>query len=229
MNYIYKYTNKMDNINTIFYNLKDLLIDRNDDITNFLTQIDTTTYKDFLSTDLNKLTFYTNNTCIIFLLNNEVKKLLINDIKIKNDSTKIDDFEKKPNLIYTKYKEFIENHNNIVNYIIIFNNLTSSDKKIINSFDKAIQHLKGGLSIFLDNDLYFNPTKHHLVDKHRKLNQTEIIDIMTKYNVTIKSKFPAILKTDPISRWLGLKSGDIVEIDRYNPNCGLYKYYRACI
>ena len=70
MNYIYKYTNKMDNINTIFYNLKDLLIDRNDDITNFLTQIDTTTYKDFLSTDLNKLTFYTNNTCIIFLLNN---------------------------------------------------------------------------------------------------------------------------------------------------------------
>ena len=39
-----------------------------------------------------------------------------------------------------------------------------------------------------------------------------------------------ILKnSDPIAKWLGLKSGDIVEIDRYNPNSGLTKYYRACV
>lgn len=219
----------MENINTILFNLKDLLIDRNDDIQDFLTKINNISYKDFLSNDLNKLTFYTNNTCIIFLLNNDIKKILINDIKIKNDSTKLDNLDKKPNIIYTKYKEFIDNHNNILNYIIIFNNLTSSDKKIINSFDKAIQNIKGNLSIFLENDLYFNPTKHFLVDKHRKLNQKETTDIMNKYNVTIKSKFPTILKSDPIARWLGLKTGDIVEIDRYNPNSGLYKYYRACI
>jgi hypothetical protein len=85
----------MENINTILFNLKDLLIDRNDDIQDFLTKINNISYKDFLSNDLNKLTFYTNNTCIIFLLNNDIKKILINDIKIKNDSTKIDNLVKK--------------------------------------------------------------------------------------------------------------------------------------
>ena len=35
--------------------------------------------------------------------------------------------------------------------------------------------------------------------------------------------------TDIIAKWLGLKQGDIVKIDRYNPNSGVYYYYRCCI
>ena len=52
---------------------------------------------------------------------------------------------------------------------------------------------------------------------------------MTHYNIKSKTSLPIMLKTDPIAKWLGIKTGDIVKIDRYNPNSGLTYYYRACV
>ena len=47
--------------------------------------------------------------------------------------------------------------------------------------------------------------------------------------ITSKLKLPYILHNDIIAKWLGLTQGDIVKIERYNNNSGLYYYYRCCI
>ena len=89
--------------------------------------------------------------------------------------------------------------------------------------------MDGLLSVFMFADLHFNPTKHYLVDKHTKLTKEEIKVLMTKYSIKTKIALPIILKSDPIAKWLGIRPGDIVKIDRYNPNSGLIDYYRSCV
>ena len=58
------------------------------------------------------------------------------------------------------------------------------------------------LSVFLYSDLHFNPTKHCLVDKHIKLTESEITELMTKYNIKSKTQLPinwaAITQLEPI-------------------------------
>ena len=78
-------------------------------------------------------------------------------------------------------------------------------------------------------NLMYNPLKHSLVPPHRKLSLEEIQEMMNKYLIKQKSQIPYILKSDPISKWIGLKTGDIVEIERYNINSGLSYYYRCCV
>ena len=53
--------------------------------------------------------------------------------------------------------------------------------------------------------------------------------MMDKYLIKGKSQIPFILHSDAISKWMGLKQGDVVKIDRYNENSGLSYYYRVCV
>jgi len=85
------------------------------------------------------------------------------------------------------------------------------------------------LQYFQINQLLFNPTKHKLVPKHRKLTTEEANAIMEKYMIKNKLQMPMILHNDVIAKWLGLKQGEIVEITRYNENSGKSFYYRCCI
>lgn len=192
--------------------------------------------KDVVITNVNTpIILYSDNTCVIFSLTKLSKKYIIDQLKPskktkkKEDDDDNDEEDIKENVILEKLNEFVQNHNKFINFIFIFSDLTSTDKKLLNAFDKILQQAGGLLSIFLDKDLYFNPTKHELVDNHRKLNSTESTSLMNKYNIKSKLSLPLILKTDPIAKWLGLKTGDIVEIDRYNTNSGLTKYYRSCV
>lgn len=221
------------NIFTIFENIKEMLHYRNDNIDKFKEDI-----KNFNITHINEpIELYTDKTCVIFLLTKLAKKVIIDQLKpVKKSKKKDEENEEEEisdtNTVKEHHKQFVASHNNFLNYILIFNEneITSADKKLLILFDKILQQAGGLLSVFIDSELYYNPTKHELVDKHRKLTQDEIKALMSKYNIKSKSSLPLILKnSDPIAKWLGLKSGDIVEIDRYNPNSGLTKYYRACV
>src|SRR6056300_1251594 len=87
----------------------------------------------------------------------------------------------------------------------------------------------GHLQFFHIKNLLYNPSKHHLVPKHKKLNQNEITDLMEKYLIKGKVQMPFILQNDVIAKWMGLRQGDIVKIDRYNENSGISYYYRVCV
>lgn len=198
-------------------NLAEMLEDRNDFSAETLKNINT---NDFYGND--PVIVYSTNICVIIALSQESKKNVIAKLKPdKKTSKTVEELD--------VFKEFVLEHRKYTNYIVVFEELTTADNKLLVTFDKILNKIDGLLSVFMFSDLHFNPTRHHLVDKHTKLNKDEIKDLMTLYNIKSKTQLPIILKSDPIARWLGIRPGDIVKIDRYNPNSGLTYYYRACV
>ena len=79
-------------------------------------------------------------------------------------------------------------------------------------------------------ELQYNISKHVLVPKPEVIrDEEEIKNIVARYSIKSKLQFPHILKTDPMSRYLGLKSGDLVKITRVSPSAGEYIVYRCCL
>lgn len=114
-------------------------------------------------------------------------------------------------------------------FILILNEQPSSAVlSYITMRDKTLQSLGGLFQVFYMKELMYNPLKHTLVPKHKKITEAEAKKVMEKY-LAKKSQFPIIYKTDVVARWLGLRHGDTVEITRYNDTSGLYYYYRTCV
>jgi DNA-directed RNA polymerase I, II, and III subunit RPABC1 len=195
-------------------NLKEMLKDRGDNIDTFEENEGTIDRNEFYE-DKSPIEFVTSNTTIIFALTKKLRQIILNDFKLNED-----DFNK-----------FIENKNYKKNIIIILNNdnISVPVLSMFNKYDKIIQKLGGMLQYFQLKNIMFNPTKHELVPKHTKLNTAEVAEIMKKYMIKSKLSMPIILHNDPIAKWLGLKQGDIVMINRYNENSGVSYYYRCCI
>ena len=201
-------------IDIVINNLKEMLIDRGDNIDEFNEHEIDIEREEFYN-DRDIIEFNTSDTTIIFALSKRLRKLIIDELKDNEEN--ID--------------QFISKYNNKLNIILIFNNDTLSSPLVsqLNKFDKILQKNKGMLQYFQINQLLFNPTKHTLVPKHRKLSTVEANSVMEKYLIKSKAQMPMIMHNDVIAKWLGLKQGEIVEIIRYNENSGKSYYYRCCI
>ena len=92
-----------------------------------------------------------------------------------------------------------------------------------------LQEKKGYIQIFLTKELLYNPTKHELVPKHKKLSPEAAETLVNDLQLKSKNQLPFIQKQDIIARWLGLQPGDIVKITRYTETSGKYYYYRCCV
>jgi DNA-directed RNA polymerase I, II, and III subunit RPABC1 len=114
---------------------------------------------------------------------------------------------------------------------LIFNNesISTAVKSLLNKYDKFFQKNGGQLQYFTLQQLMFNPTKHEYVPKHTKLTEEEVKEFMKEYMTRTKMHMHVILQNDPIAKWIGLKHGDIVKINRYNENSGESFSYRSCI
>lgn len=201
-------------IDIIMQNLKDMLVERGDDISMFEEHEADIDRKDFFN-DKNVIELQTSHTTIIFALTKKLRKNIIDELKSGDNS--IDGF--------------VQKYNNKKNVILVFNNDTISMPVLtqLNRYDKLFQKGGGILQFFLMKQLMFNPTKHVFVPKHIKLSDTEVADVMQKYMIKSKLQMPVILHNDIIAKWLGLRQGDIVKIERYNENSGISYYYRCCI
>jgi len=62
--------------------------------------------------------------------------------------------------------------------------------------------------------LQFNILEHVLVPHHTILKETEVDDIMKRYNITNKFQFPDISRFDPVARVIGLRPGQVCKIIR---------------
>jgi DNA-directed RNA polymerase subunit H (RpoH/RPB5) len=200
-------------IDIVIQNLKEMLINRGEDISLFEEHESNIDRDDFYN-DKNVLEFQTSNTTIIFALTRKLRKNIIDDLKSDNG-----------------IEAFIQKYKNKKNVIIVFNNDTISTPILsqLNKYDKLFQKIGGILQHFQIKQLMFNPTKHVFVPEHIKLSDEEAADVMKKYMIKSKLQMPVILHNDIIAKWLGLKQGDIVKIIRYNENSGLSYYYRCCI
>lgn len=103
-------------------------------------------------------------------------------------------------------------------------------EKISQNNMKQLSSLGIEMQIFLVKELQFNISKHELVPKHEVISDPqEVKNIMEMYSLKSKNQLPIILKTDPMARWLNLKTGDIVRISRPSPTSGFYVAYRCCL
>lgn len=202
-------------IDIIINNLKEMLLDRGDNIDEF-DEHEVDIDREEFYMDKNVLEFHTSNTTIIFALTKKVRRSILEELRL---------------VANTDIMNFVEKYNNKMNIILIFNNDTISTPIIVqlNRYDKMLQKKGGSLQYFHIKNLLFNPTKHQLVPKHIKLSNDEVTELMEKYMIKGKAQMPYILHNDTIAKWLGLKQGDIVKIQRFNENSGVSYYYRVCV
>lgn len=121
-------------------------------------------------------------------------------------------------------KKHFEDDEAFETYILVVNEtVTPNNMKSITSMNKPVE-------VHLVSRLQFNITKHFLVPKHEVIQDKDIIDMLTQqYKLKSKTQFPIILKTDPIAKYYGMRTGDLVKITRTSETAGEYVIYRCCL
>jgi DNA-directed RNA polymerase I, II, and III subunit RPABC1 len=78
--------------------------------------------------------------------------------------------------------------------------------------------------------LQFDISTHRKVPHHRLMDSEEIEKLQKKMNINdLKSQLPWIDSQDAMAKWLGARTGDVVEIERFSESAGISKYYRYCV
>lgn len=77
--------------------------------------------------------------------------------------------------------------------------------------------------------LQFNILEHELVPFHRVMMESEVKQVMTKYNIVDKIQFPDISRFDPVARVIGLRPGQVCNIKRDSKTAIETNYYRVCV
>jgi len=77
--------------------------------------------------------------------------------------------------------------------------------------------------------LQFNILNHVLVPKHRVMTNSEVLEIKNKYNIMNDFQFPEISRFDPVAQAIGIRPGEICEINRPSKTAITSKYYRFCV
>lgn len=75
--------------------------------------------------------------------------------------------------------------------------------------------------------LMFDIYEHDSVPMHRIMKQDEIRTLCAKYGPV--SNLPVIRLDDPMSKYIGARPGDVLEITRNRPNVGYHPYYRQVL
>jgi len=114
--------------------------------------------------------------------------------------------------------------NNVTRAIIVVQGgLTPSAKQAIN--DMMPKYL---LEIFLEAELMVNITEHDLVPEHVVMTQDEKAELLARYKLK-DTQLPRIQLSDPVSRYFGLKRGQVVKIIRPSETAGRYITYRHVV
>jgi len=111
-------------------------------------------------------------------------------------------------------------------YIIIKDNVNET---LVNE----LKHIweRDGIFIVIESIkcLQFNILNHILVPQHIVMKESEVNEVMIKYNITDKVQFPDISRFDPVARAIGLRPGQVCHIIRPSKTAITADYYRICV
>jgi DNA-directed RNA polymerase I, II, and III subunit RPABC1 len=181
--------------------LKEMLSDRKID-TNYLNNI---TEEEIIRLYEDNQIFdirVNDNLKVIYYMNNKIK---IQDIRKTIDTEK----DKGQNIIFIAKEKLTTNN--------------------LKSF-KEFKEFNIKITFFNLKQLLINIYRHELVPLHIPITDTkEIEELIKKYSLKSKYQLPIILHTDPICKYLDIKSDTIVKIIRPSKTSGEYISYRYCI
>jgi len=131
--------------------------------------------------------------------------------------------------VLKSYIQFCEDNNYTNGLIIIL--ATSPSDNILELIRTHNSDPKNQLmQIFNIRYLQFDISTHRKVPQHRLLDHEEIMKLEKKMNITnLKSQLPWIDSQDAMAKWLGARTGDVIEISRLSESAGNSKYYRYCV
>jgi DNA-directed RNA polymerase I, II, and III subunit RPABC1 len=123
--------------------------------------------------------------------------------------------------------------NDTTKYIVVMKDKsTNTNIRSLHEHFANIGVGKANIEVFELKELIFNISKHALVPKHTLISaarETEIDEILKSVNVKSKIQLPVILRTDPMSRYLDARPGDIIKILRYPVTSAEHIFYRICM
>ena len=177
---------------------------------------------------------------------NEVNSMKSNNqLDMLLEKKEEDSITKRKNKIYIRYylgksirptnlQEMIDDLFNLEEILKKEDTLFIIIKDEINeTLTNELKHIweRDGIFIVIESikRLQFNILNHTLVPKHIVIPETEVLEIMKKYNITDKIQFPDISRFDPVSRAIGLRPGQVCKITRYSKTAIETFYYRICI
>lgn len=173
----------------------------------------------------------------------------INEIDAMNTSSQLDMLMEHTNdnkKVYIKYylsaKQIRPNNlDEIIDDLYSIENvLTNNDTLIIIVDDepnetiiKKLEYLYDNNGVFIVihniNRLQFNILDHILVPKMDILSNSEIEELIKKYNLKSIKQLPEISRFDPQALAMCLRPGQVCCINRDSATTLTYKYYRYCI
>jgi DNA-directed RNA polymerase subunit H len=97
----------------------------------------------------------------------------------------------------------------------------------------ALRHIWESEGIFIVlqtlTRLQFNILDHVLVPNHRVINEEEKILVKRRYNIMNDAQFPELPRFDPIAQVIGIRPGQVCEIERPSKTAISAMYYRICV
>ncbi|MGC9554103.1 MAG: DNA-directed RNA polymerase subunit H [Thermoplasmatota archaeon] len=76
--------------------------------------------------------------------------------------------------------------------------------------------------------MHFNILKHELVPYFKVLSREEVEKLLSVYSIS-KGDLPKMVVTDPVSRAIGTREGDVVKIVRRSRTAGESVAYRLIV
>lgn len=116
--------------------------------------------------------------------------------------------------------------------LVVVNTKGTSNSKPNMSTVKAVEHeasAKGKTVEFWTlSETQYNVSEHALVPLHVKVPPGEVDGLLRTLMVKNRYLLPAISSTDVMARYLLLRHGDVVRIERPSPTAGKTVFYRCC-
>jgi hypothetical protein len=177
---------------------------------------------------------------------NEVNTMLQNkQLDMLLEKKEEDTNTKRKNKIYIRYylgksirpsnlQEMIDDLFNLEEILKKDDTLYIIIKDEINeTLTNELKHIweRDGIFIVIESikRLQFNILNHTLVPAHVVIPESEVLEVMKKYNITDKIQFPDISRFDPVARAIGLRPGQVCKITRYSKTAIETFYYRICV